>query len=134
LRASVDGQTVRLQGAAAMRETSEELERKLAAFKQAIPDDQRIGGFLEALDQIARDAGLTGKNVRPTELIIGPEVSCLPIQVEVSGTFAAIHDFLRQVEALPRLARVQRVELSDSDDPGDELVSSVMMQVYFRPS
>lgn len=134
LRASVDGRTARLQGAAAMRETSHELENKLTAFTEAIPGEQRIGAFLEALDQIARDAGLTGKNVKPAQPVVGDEVACLPIQVEVSGTFASIHEFLRRVETLPRLARIQRVELAGGDDLGGELVSSVMMQVYFRPS
>jgi Tfp pilus assembly protein PilO len=84
----------------------------MEAFATAIPGEQRIGGFLELLDAVARDVGLSGKNVQPDEAVHGPQVSYLPVRVDVTGSFTAVHEFLRRVESLPRLARAQRLEMT----------------------
>jgi Tfp pilus assembly protein PilO len=134
LREAVDGRTAQLSRLAQSRQRSEELTRRMEAFATAIPGEQRIGGFLELLDAVARDVGLSGKNVQPDEAVHGPQVSYLPVRVDVTGSFTAVHEFLRRVESLPRLARAQRLEMTGDEEHPGELSASVMMRVYFRPS
>jgi Tfp pilus assembly protein PilO len=111
LQHAIDEQSLRLQGLADQQREADEIRAKLVDFDTALPQSQRIGAFLEALDQIAREVGVTGKNVRPGEPIAAANVDCLPIDVDVTGSFAAVFEFVRRVEALPRIARVQRLEL-----------------------
>jgi len=134
LRASVDQRSARLEAASALRQSSAELAEDLAAFAQAIPRNQQIGAFLEDLDLIAREVGLSGKSVRPAEAIRTAELQCLPLDISVTGRFAALHEFVRRVEALPRVARVQRLELASREIPSEELVASVTLYVFFRPT
>jgi Tfp pilus assembly protein PilO len=134
LRDAVDDRAARLLNTAARCCEVEELDAQLASFDIAVPLDQRIGAFLEQLDLIVREAGLSGKRVQPAAPIALTDVSCLPIEVNVTGDFSAMHEFLRRVESLPRIARIERLELSGRAESGDELVASVTMHVYFRPS
>lgn len=134
LHEAVATNTQRLESAGATRRRLDELAGELAVLDEAIPQDQQIGAFLERLDQLARDAGLTGKSVKPALPLQAGKVACLPIDVNVTGRFPAMYEFLQRVEALPRVARIQRLELSGADEAGDELVASLTMHVYFRPS
>ena len=131
---TVNERTQRLQKVGDTRRELATLDGALAAFDAAIPPDQQIGAFLEKLDQIARESGLSDKSVKPADPVIGAQVACLPIDVNVTGRFAAMYEFLQRVESLPRVARIQRLELSGADEAGDELVASMTMHVYFRPS
>jgi Tfp pilus assembly protein PilO len=133
-RDTVAQRTARLQTAVDVHNQLQELDGRLQTFDEAVPQDQRIGVFLEHLDQLARETGLTGKSVKPAAPIAGAHVACLPIDVNVTGQFAALHEFLRRVEALPRVARIQRLELAGSENAGDELAAALTMHVYFRPS
>jgi len=134
LRDTVDERSARLMTTVDARRQLAELDTQLSGYPEAIPTDQRIGAFLEQLDLIARDAGLSDKSVKPANPIALAAASCLPIDVQVRGRFDAMHEFLRRVEALPRIARVQRIELAGIEGSADEVAASLTMHVFFRPS
>jgi hypothetical protein len=54
--------------------------------------------------------------------------------VNFNGDFPAIYEFLRRVESLPRVARVQQLEMACVNGLPDLLESTVIMHVYFRPT
>ena len=134
LQMELDARTARLQTTVTTYAEARRSERKVASLEEAVPREDRIGQFLESLDRIAHQCALADKNVVPAAVIESDEVSCLPIEMNFSGDFEAVHEFLRRVESLPRVARVQRMELTSADEGPLELVSSVTMHVYFRPS
>lgn len=134
LRKDVDARTARLQTTIARYAETRRTQRKLALFEEAVPREDRIGQFLESLDGIARRCGLSSKNVVPSAVLESGELSCLPIEINLRGGFEAVYEFLRRVESLPRVARVRRLELASAEDAPHELVSSVTVHVYFRPS
>lgn len=103
-------------------------------FEEAVPSSPRIGELLESLDRLAREAGLADHSVVPAKVVDGEQVSWLPIDMEFRGTFAAVYGFLERVETLPRVARVQRLELDSTAFTADELSSSLTMHVYFKRS
>ena len=83
---------------------------------------------------MAQEAGVSDKNVTPAEAIMQKDLGCLPIQIRFTGKFASVYEFLDKVERLPRVARIQKLELSADDDVPDELVSTMTLHVYFRNS
>ena len=124
----------RIHRARKVFESTRDKEKALESFGAAIPDGVQLGAFLEAVDRLAQEAGVSDKNVTPSEAIVLEDLGCLPIQIRFTGTFASVYEFLEKVEQLPRVARIQQLELSADDDLPDELVSTMTLHVYFRNS
>jgi len=131
-----DLQMLNLRVEKAMRvfEAVRNRESALARFNAAIPKRVQLGEFLEEVDRLAQDAGLKNKNVTPSEVFAQRDLGCLPIQINFSGEFSSVYEFLENVEKLPRVARVQQVELVADDESPNELNSSMTLHVYFRNS
>ncbi len=124
----------RIQRAKRVFEATRAKETALEVFDAAIPQRVQLGEFLEAVDRLAQEAGVTDKNVTPSEAIIQEDLGCLPIQIRFTGEFASVYAFLEKVEQLPRVARIQKLELSADDEAPEMLVSSMTLHVYFRNS
>ncbi len=124
----------RIDRARKVFEATRDKNKAIASFDAAIPDRVQLGEFLEAVDRLAQEAGVSDKDVTPADAIMQKDFGCLPIQIRFTGKFAAVYEFLDKVERLPRVARIQQLELSADDDLPDELVSTMTLHVYFRNS
>ena len=133
-QAEVDARGAHLQGMLALYQGVSRGQAELASFDQAVPEGKQLGRFLETLDRLAAEAGLGDKNVVPSRVIDSGQVHCLPLEIDFNGEFEAVYEFLRRVESLPRITRVQRLRLSSAEEGGTELLSSLTVQVYFRNS
>ncbi len=124
----------RIDRAQKIFETTRDKEAALKTFDAAIPENVQLGEFLESVDRLAQEAGVEDKNVTPAEAIIQKDIGCLPIQIRFTGRFASVYTFLEKVERLPRVARVQQLELSADDETPELLISTMTLHVYFRNS
>lgn len=132
LRAELAGRAASL----AVRTTSADAgdPQNVVSFDEALPAGPHLGEFLEGLDEWARAAGLQDHNIVPGAAQDGESVSWLPLTMDFHGDFSAVYGFIQKIESQPRLARVQRLELTTTVASGNELSSSVTMHVYFRRS
>lgn len=140
LRADVESTRTRLELAAELHSAAH-LESALgSAFDDAIPVGDQVGEFLQTVSVLADELGLRDKDV-----VLAPEIDLvldtgvkqvigLPIEISFQGEFEAVHAFLARIESLPRLARVQRLELAASQDRKGVLMSSMTVLVFYRHS
>ncbi len=133
LNAQLDVRSQRLKELKSTFEDVGRAKMTLVHFVDAVPENVRIGEFLEEIDRTAKSNGLTDRNVVPSNPIVGEKVSCLPLDITFRGEFDGIFKFLRHMENMQRIARVQRLELVSPEDAFGELLLSMTVHVYFRP-
>lgn len=111
----------------------------LTNYRTRVPDTAEVGDFVEEVSAIAERLGLRDQNIVPlTPEKRGP-VTALPIKISFEAGFGAIFSFLREVEELPRVARVTELVVGYPDedqDPvdraGDRLRTELTMQIYYE--
>lgn len=98
-QAVLEGDIERLRS---VRQTAPEVEAQLAAATSVVPDDAALPGALRQLQLAADESQLTLSAVtasRPVEVGVGPEgLSSIDINVQLSGSYFQVVDFLRRVE------------------------------------
>ncbi len=134
LKSELASQQTKLAGAAQLYDAVQRSAARQAGFDRAIPPQDELGDFLENIDQIARQSGLGEMNVVPSDVVEGANLNCHPIEMNFRGDLAGIYGFLRQIESLPRIVRVQRLELGSMEGAGAELAASLTVHVYYRRS
>jgi type IV pilus assembly protein PilO len=111
----------------------------LADYRTRVPDTAEVGDFMEEVSAIAERLGLRDQNIVPlTPETRGP-VTALPIRISFEASFAAIFSFLREVEELPRVARVTELVVGYPDEDEDAgnrdgryLKTELTMQIYYE--
>ena len=98
----------------------QELRTMVAAVDQQLPPRHELDRFLKDLTALMAAESLDLLAVKPGNVRKGRELDELPIQVGFRGTFVGTYRFLRRLESMRRIARVDQLELaaSGAGNPG----------------
>ena len=132
MRGRVDQNGIRMQAAKESYQKVLAARRKSAVLDAAIPNKPNLGAFLESVSRVADKLKLSDRDMIPSKEVRCRQVVVLPIEMSFRGTFDAVHAFLAQLESMPRIARVQRLDLDASPDHPGELNTSITVFVYNR--
>ena len=146
LRASVAGlQEQLVRGTVDITELSEvevRLEHAadlLADYRTRVPEAAEVGDFVEAVSAAAERFGLRDRNIVPLAAERLGRVTALPFRITFDARFDAVFNFLREVERLPRVARVTELVLvrpkhgdASAGDEEGELNAELTLQVYYE--
>ncbi|HZZ44631.1 MAG TPA: type 4a pilus biogenesis protein PilO [Tepidisphaeraceae bacterium] len=108
-----------------------DLRQDLATFDRQVPKHQDLPQFLETLETLKQQAGISKCSTKPDVIMSYASYSEQTIHVEFEGDFAPVADFLASMEALDRMTRIKHLTLKAS--PTDAGVVAVQMDVciYF---
>ena len=90
----------------------------IANVKRQIPPTADEPGMLLLMTNSATDAGITLWQFTPSTPLADPqnaELTVIPLAFTVKGTYFALAEFLFNVETLPRVAKVQSVQIGAGD-------------------
>ena len=112
---------------------TEELKQAVAFFEGKLPPEKEIDKVLREVWQTAEANRLRTeafKTLRP-----GREAnySEQPIHMKLTGDFDGFYQFLLQLEKLPRITRVTKMDLSKIDARDGEMQADVTMSIFFEP-
>jgi Tfp pilus assembly protein PilO len=119
-------------------------EEALRRLDERLPGEEGVDGILEQITELAKSHDLAVASVKGERPIPAAEYMELPLRTVVEGDFAGFHRFLVDLEALPRITRIHRMNLVRSDfdpskrnDRGDEargpLKAEFTLSIYFDP-
>lgn len=124
-------------GAATLRKLDEELQRlseEASDFSRKLPERDELGPFLEQLAHRAELRRLFSKEVRPGNPETGDKVVSLPIDWNVSGPFDQVFGLLRDIESLPRLTRIERLNVALDREEAAKVTADIRLRVFFQAS
>lgn len=122
------------------------LREATSSFHRRIPDDHQMGEFLRDLGLILERAGMQNYifQPRPAHAIEAarlphsapPETAAIqvqPVLVQCEGRFGPLFEALREMESLPRLSRIERLDAkADPERPG-WLKVEMLITTFFWP-
>ena len=144
-RAGVEADVVRMQRELADLERStadiadvdrkiQELQQAIEFFESKLPQEKEMDKVLREVWQIAEKNTLTVKTIKTMRTQRSSGYSEQPIEVSLAGDFKdSFYAFMLQLEQLPRLTRVSRMELKKISSGEGQMEAQMTMTIFFEP-
>ena len=94
-----------------VREAISAAEVRLADFRQNIPDADEVDDMLAEIHMIGERNALSITSIRALRQTEDQGYAEIPLSMEIEGDFKGLYRFLIDIERLPRIIRVQNLEL-----------------------
>ena len=107
------------------------LRERVSDLDTQLPADQQLDQFLKSLTVHMAAESLELLAVKPEAIQKGEALDQLPIHVGFRGSFTGTCRFLRRLESMPRIARVDQLQLAVSDGTGSGQLSGTMRLCIF---
>jgi Tfp pilus assembly protein PilO len=115
-----------------MREIEAMKQRYNKDWDRRLPKRQELAGFLKEIAGNLSQERLSNQITRPGSPSRGPLYNCLPISMQFEGSFLALAGFLRRVDGMTRLTRVEQLTIEPKKDDANQDLSIVLgMNIYF---
>lgn len=102
-----------------MQEKVGQLSQKYQEISRRLPAVLFSIDINKAIDDFARNAGVSVKSKKPGENVKKEVVEEVPVEVSLEGSYAELAQFTFLVSTAERMARVQNIVLTDSE-PGSK--------------
>ncbi len=113
-----------------VREIQAMRERYNQEWDRRLPQRKELAGFLRDVASNLAQEQLSNEIIQPGNPTRSPLYNCLPIKMKFEGGFLALAGFLKRVDAMARLTRVEQLKIDSSGKDG-KLMVEVGMNIYF---
>jgi Tfp pilus assembly protein PilO len=108
------------------------LESQVRDFDARIPAGRGLGSFLQSLTEAMNSHNLKDQVIVPDAEIAMEGVVCIPVKIQCSGTVHEIFAFLKSMQAVERLMRIERVEVKNGPELNGMLTMAAQVNIYYR--
>jgi len=98
-----------------------------------LPAEQAVDEVLRQASDLALQHNLHVKSVTPDKKVPASQYMELPIQWELTGDFDGFYEFLLDLEQMPRLTQIRKMNIKRSDQQNGSMSATFTLSVYFRP-
>ena len=110
-----------------------ELEEAIKFFEKKLPQERDIDQILKEVWNMAEKNQLTTRTIKTMKSQRGAAYSEQPIEMSLSGNFNGFYDFLLKLEKLPRLTRVNQLNLDKISGKEGEMEAKLTLSIFFEP-
>ncbi|MEM1109402.1 MAG: type 4a pilus biogenesis protein PilO [Planctomycetota bacterium] len=111
----------------------EELKEELNTSTRYVPDRPELASVLRSLTEVVESQGISDQRLQVRETKRHKHYAELPLSLEFEDTFSSTFGVLKQIESLPRLVRLEAMNLRVVErDPSS--ASAPRMQASLRLS
>lgn len=107
------------------------LEESVRIYARQFPRDDELGNFIRDLTEISQRLSLGEWKLAPKTPKRGESYFALPIAMQFEGDFINAKTFLRSVENMQRLTRVQKLQIKAKDLKSGVVQVEVETNIYF---
>ena len=106
----------------------QEMKGRYKDFDQRLPRSKELGVFLQEITQIQSGSQLSEAHMEnPTSEEL---FNTMPIRMHFRGSYLALAEFLKNIDGMQRITRVQKLAILSPKD-GDVLEIELLMNIYF---
>jgi len=110
-------------------ESISRMEADEATIRSRVPEEPLEAEFLAQLTEAASQAGLKIKDFRPAAPLARDTHSQIEIQFSCAGPYPGLCRFLERLSGLPRLARVERLEVTSGG--ADATAATITVMIFY---
>jgi type IV pilus assembly protein PilO len=107
------------------------LTQAIELFEQKLPEQREVEVVLGQVWELANKQQLTPKNIRTDRPVATAQYTELPIKMVIVGSFDGFYKFLLEIEKLPRITRLTKLQLKKLDE-GGEMQADVVLSIFFE--
>ncbi len=125
------------QAVAAAKDLNEQLQMLQQAvefFESKIPPKSQIHKVLEQVTVIAQKEGLEPKTIRTLAKKDNSGYIEQPLQMQLVGNFNSFYSFLLELERLPRIMKIRKLELKKQKTGEGNIVADFVVSIFFQPA
>jgi Tfp pilus assembly protein PilO len=109
----------------------QEMKGRYKDFDRRLPRSKELGGFLQEITQIQSGSQLSEARMETGNPASEELYNTMPIRMRFRGSYLALADFLKSIDRMQRLTRVQRLVILSPKGDGDALEIELLMNIYF---
>ena len=113
-----------------MREIQAMKQRYNNDWNRRLPESQELAGFLREISANLAAEKLSRPMIAPGDPSRGSLFNVLPITMKFEGDFLSLAGFLRRVDGMTRLTRIEQLSIHPRQQ-GDDLAIVLGMNIYF---
>jgi type IV pilus assembly protein PilO len=115
-----------------MAKQMEQLKDAVAFFESKLPPTNEIHKVLEKVTVIAQKQGLKPKTIRTLNRKLNSGYVEQPLIMELDGNFRSFYSFLLEMEKLPRIMKVRKLDLSKKNQLEGQISAKCVVSVFFQ--
>jgi len=116
-------------------EEIDRLSEAIDLFEQQLPNDREVEVIIKEVWQLATARKLTPLSIRTDKPSHSGQFSELPIQMKIAGDFDGFYQLLLDIEKLPRISRIPKLELEKAksrDRDKGQMVAELTLSIFFE--
>ena len=109
----------------------EQVKKMLAEMEYALPDSQAMASLLTDITNAVLSQGLTITLFQPRVEVPYGVYAMVPIDIEVTGGFHQVAEFVSTISAMDRIVTVRNLSMQiTGNDTSDQLTASASLVTY----
>lgn len=108
-------------------------ERRVADALRRVPAIPHEADFLAQVTELAHASGLDILDYRPGAIQNFEKHNSMAVQLSSQGNYPGLCKFLHSVDQLPRLCRVDHLEIIAPQQPGSRASMNMTLVIFFAP-
>lgn len=125
------------QAVASAKDLNEQLkmlQQAVEFFESKIPPTSQIHKVLEQVTVIAQKQGLEPKTIRTLAKKNNSGYVEQPLQMQLVGNFNSFYSFLLELERLPRIMKIRKLELKKQNTGEGYIIADFIVSIFFQPA
>lgn len=110
-----------------------DLQQAITFFESKLPPRKQVEDVLQEVWHLAEANSLTAKTIKTPKDKRAASYGEQEMEMSLSGNFKGYYTFLLQLEKLPRLTRVKKMNLSKINDRDGEMQAEMVLSIFFEP-
>jgi Tfp pilus assembly protein PilO len=117
----------------------DEMKNRYRNLDRRLPKQKELGGFLREISANLLQARLVNQMIEPGKPDQEDLYHTLPIMMKFQGNYLSLANFLKRIDDMERLTRVQKMSISldrapDKDKPESNVNIELQLNIYFTES
>ncbi|UCD50476.1 MAG: type 4a pilus biogenesis protein PilO [Phycisphaerales bacterium] len=129
----IDAATARSEALPILEQRYKEMARLVRRYDNYVPTESALGVFLRQVPNIMTEHELRNQVMVPKETIQVGELSCIPVQMNCTGTLDGLFGFFNDLSSLRRLVRIEQVTLRNDSGYAGSVTMQTEAVIFCRP-
>jgi len=123
------GQSVEL---ARLKSRLRETEKLVECFDASVPSDRALGAFLQHMEAVMSETGLTDQVVLPGKEFETADLGCIPVRITCTGTLSQMFGMFDRLQAQDRLVRIEKVAIENDAGYAGRLSMQAEVIIFYQ--
>lgn len=116
-----------------LQRQNEEFRRQIDSIEARLPSSKEVDTVIRQVSDLAVEAGLQSPAIESEKPVSAAVYMEQPLKMKIAGNFEGFHDFLKRLEALPRITRILDIKMLRANEANGHMKAEFTLSIYFQP-